>query len=185
MRPTQPIAYTSGNTVLYNPDSLFHAKEIQYMVGHILDSINAVELEKLNADKHARELGLQIVEVAKEFLGCRYGSGQMGPKRFDCSGLTSFVYKQFGVSLNRSSSDQFFNGTLIEDRKTLRPGDLVYFNGHKVGDRIGHVGIVVDADENTGEFHFIHAAITGGVMINHSTEPYYKIRYKGARRIFI
>ena len=140
-------------------------------------------LIKIN-EKESVELVEQVVSRAKEYLGCKYQSGGKGPKRFDCSGFTSFIYRQFGVNLAASSAGQASNGIVIDDRKELRQGDLVLFNGHSLGGLIGHVGIVTEADNKTGEFYFIHSAISGGVRIDHSSQDYYRIRYKSARRIF-
>ena len=57
--------------------------------------------------------GEDIVAYAKKFLGCRYVYGTAGPKTFDCSGLTSYVYKHFGYSLNRTSGGQRSNGKKV------------------------------------------------------------------------
>ena len=67
------------------------------------------------------------------------------------------------------------------DRKHLRKGDLVFFTSRSSGSNVGHVGIVVSADNATGSFKFIHASIKG-VRIN-ECEGYYEKRYVGARRI--
>ena len=51
--------------------------------------------------------GTAVVEYAKQFLGYKYKSGGASPDTgFDCSGFTAYVYKHFGISLNRSSADQ-------------------------------------------------------------------------------
>ena len=52
---------------------------------------------------------------------------------------TTNVFRNFGVSLNRSSKDQIKNGTAVS-KSNLQPGDIVIFKnqGKTV---IGHVGI--------------------------------------------
>ena len=45
--------------------------------------------------------GSRIVDYSKNFIGTPYVSGGSSPSGFDCSGFTSYVYKQFGVSLSR------------------------------------------------------------------------------------
>lgn len=124
-----------------------------------------------------------IVTMAKDYIGCKYSAGRQGPDRFDCSGFTSYIFAQHGIRLGRSSTDQFLMGTAIEDQRKLRPGDLVFWTGSNSRRKdVGHVGIVVSVDVQTGHFSFIHAAHTG-VQIDQSTTDYYAKRYRGARRI--
>ena len=104
-----------------------------------------------------------------------------GPNEFDCSGFTSYVYKQFGYTISPASRIQYTDGVKV-DRKTLRKGDLVFFTSRSSGRNVGHVGMVVSADNETGSFKFIHASIRG-VKISSSDEAYYAKRYVGARRI--
>ncbi len=122
-----------------------------------------------------------LLSEARAHLGKRYSHGSKGPNRFDCSGFSSYVYKQFGYNLSPSSRVQYTQGEKV-DRKELRKGDLVFFKGRSTKGGVGHVGIVVDADEN-GNFTFIHAAVRNGITISNSNEPYYAKRYVGSKRI--
>lgn len=121
-----------------------------------------------------------LLSEARTHIGKRYVHGSKGPKTFDCSGFTSYVYKQFGYSISPSSRAQYTQGTAVE-RKNLRKGDLVFFTSRSSGNNVGHVGIVVSADNQTGDFSFIHASIKG-VKIN-TCSGYYEGRYIGAKRI--
>lgn len=103
-----------------------------------------------------------------------------GPHAFDCSGFTSYVYKQFGYKISPASRIQYTDGVKV-DRKDLRKGDLVFFTSRSSGKNVGHVGIVVSADNETGAFKFIHASIRG-IKVS-ACEGYYANRYVGARRI--
>lgn len=123
----------------------------------------------------------ELIDYAFRFRGTPYRSGASSPKGFDCSGFTSFVFKKFGVSLNRCSSDQVNNGRHVS-RNELKPGDLVFFNGRARGKRIGHVGIVTETNSD-GTFKFIHSACSRGVSVSKSTESYYRSRYMGACRV--
>ena len=49
------------------------------------------------------ETGAKIVALAKQYLGCKYVYARENPPYFDCSGLTQYVYKQFGYSLKRTA----------------------------------------------------------------------------------
>ena len=90
----------------------------------------------------AREMILRskIVKVARQQIGDRYVAGQDGPNAFDCSGLTSYVFKvAAGKDISRSSFTQYRAAHHIS-RKSLRPGDLVFFfkrGAHHVGVYIG------------------------------------------------
>lgn len=172
---------TSDYQVSFSPDSLKNVLTVQTMMNSLLDSLKQIDASE-GVRQYQTPIGMKVVDKAREYLGCRYGAGQSGPKRFDCSGFTSFIYSKFGVRLHRSSGDQFLDGELVSDRKSILPGDIVYFNGHGRGSRIGHVGIVTEIDPATGYFYFIHAAFTG-IQVDYSEDYYYKVRYMGARRI--
>ena len=121
--------------------------------------------------------GNDVVEFAKKYLGYKYVAGGSSPSTgFDCSGFTTYVFRNFGVSLNRSSKDQIKNGTAVS-KSNLQPGDIVIFKnqGKTV---IGHVGIYI------GSGNFIHAANKKeGVVITALSSSYYSQRYVGARRV--
>ena len=121
--------------------------------------------------------GAAIVEYAKQYLGYKYVAGGASPsKGFDCSGFTTYVYKHFGISLNRSSKDQIKNGVAVQ-KSDLQPGDLVVFN-NDANTKIGHVGIYI------GNGNFIHASNpSDGVKITTLLSGYYAQRYVGARRV--
>jgi len=123
----------------------------------------------------------ELLSYAYRFRGTPYRYGSSSPRGFDCSGFTSYVFKRFGISLDRSSSGQIKDGRRVS-RKDLQPGDLVFFAGRSGKGRIGHVGIVTRVnDDNT--FHFIHSACSRGVTVSKNTEAYYSRRYMGACRV--
>lgn len=85
----------------------------------------------------------QIIEEAKKYLGIPYVWGGSSPKGFDCSGLTSYVYKKFGIGLNRTAAEQSNQGRKITNPSELRKGDLLFFQntGNRKG--ITHVAIYI------------------------------------------
>ena len=123
-----------------------------------------------------------MLTFAKKFRGVPYRYGQSSPRGFDCSGFTSYVYKAFGYKLHRTASGQVANGKRV-DRSNLKPGDLVFFSGRGGGPRVGHVGIVTSVDDNAHDFSFIHASCNKGITISHSSESYYRVRYRTACRV--
>ncbi len=118
--------------------------------------------------------GNRVVEYSKNYIGTPYVSGGSSPSGFDCSGFTSYVFKQFGVSLPRTSASQATVGTPVS-RAELIPGDLVFFNTYG---GISHVGIYV------GDDNFIHSTVPGDIVrISSLDSAYYSSRYVTARRI--
>lgn len=124
----------------------------------------------------------EVIAYAKQYLGRPYRSGAKGPSAFDCSGFTSYVFRNFDINLNPSSKTQATQGERI-DRSDVRPGDLLFFTGRNSKGGVGHVGIAIDVDDNSGDITFIHAASSGGISINHLTDGYYQKRFLSARRV--
>lgn len=135
-----------------------------------------------NLSKESSIMLGDLIHEAKSHLGKKYVYGSKGPNTFDCSGFTSYVYKQFGYNISSSSKAQYTLGDPIS-KQHLRTGDLVFFTSPRSGSSVGHVGIVVSADNEKGTFTFIHASVTKGIRISESTESYYVKRYIGAKRL--
>jgi cell wall-associated NlpC family hydrolase len=125
--------------------------------------------------EHARKIhhlfGNRVVGFAERLLGTRYAWGGSTPgSGFDCSGFVRYVYGHFGVTLAHSSYAQFDSGRRVT-RGSLKPGDLVFFDG------LGHVGIYV------GNGNFIHAPHTGTRVRIETLAGWYDSRFDGARRL--
>lgn len=125
----------------------------------------------------------QVIAYARKFLGVPYKLGASGPKQFDCSGFTCYVFRHFGYTLTQYTGAQFREGREVASYADLQKGDLVFFGKRGSVRNIGHVGIVVSVDEERGAFRFIHCSTSGGVVESDSNHPYYMMRYIGARRI--
>jgi len=123
-----------------------------------------------------------LIEYSKQFLGCLYKRAAKGPKYFDCSGFTSFIFNKFGYQLGYDCRSQSKQGVQLNTQE-LRRGDLVFFKGrNSKSSRIGHVGIVV-ANDNEGHFSFIHACVRGVIIEDFIKSDYYKARYITGLRI--
>lgn len=122
--------------------------------------------------------GQEIVEYAKQYLGCPYVYGGSGDKSFDCSGFTMYVYKKFGYALSHSATAQSKVGTYVA-KEDLQAGDLVFFLDYETMDGIGHCGIYI------GNGEFIHASSGSGycVKISNLLTGSYNTRYATARRL--
>ena len=124
-----------------------------------------------------------LVDYASSFLGTRYRSGAKGPNAFDCSGFTSYVFRNFGMTLSPSSRAQGIQGRPV-GKDEVMVGDLMFFSGRRGGNTIGHVGMVIDVDEQSGKIKFIHAAVSTGVEIQSFPDGvYYSQRFIGFRRV--
>ena len=143
------------------------------------DYVEYIELSSASAGQASSNssLGQQVVDKALSYLGVKYVYGGASPSGFDCSGLSYYVYKQFGVTLNRSSSAQTSNGYKVS-KSELMPGDLVFFSSPG-SSSVGHVGIYI------GGGQMVHSVKPGCyVEIDTINSGYYSTYYWGARRIF-
>ncbi|MCC2315633.1 NlpC/P60 family protein [Cellulomonas xiejunii] len=73
--------------------------------------------------------GNAVLEIAARYVGVPYVSGGASPEGMDCSGFTSYVYAQLGITLPRTSSAQRNAGTVVS-RADAQPGDLIWSPGH-------------------------------------------------------
>lgn len=132
------------------------------------------EDSSLGAGTASSGSGTKVVSYAFKYLGSPYVWGAAGPRAFDCSGFTMYVYSAFGIGLDHYTGSQFGVGQPVS-RGNLAPGDLVFFNTYG---SISHVGIYI------GDGNFIHAANSNsGVIVSSLSDGYYSARYAGARRM--
>lgn len=115
-----------------------------------------------------------IIATAKQYIGVPYVWGGSTPSGFDCSGYIQYVFGKHGISLPRTSAQQYTVGVWVS-KSDLRPGDLVFYNTG--GSGVSHLGIYI------GNGQFIHTSSSKGVMISEMSNSYWSARYYGARRI--
>jgi peptidoglycan DL-endopeptidase CwlO len=85
-----------------------------------------------------------VVAEAEKFLGVPYLWGGTDPaKGLDCSGFTQLVYKNLGIDLPRTSSQQATSGQAVASLADARPGDLVFFDHSSSRAGIDHVGVYI------------------------------------------
>lgn len=99
-------------------------------------------------------------DAAKSRVGMPYVWGATGPGSFDCSGLTSWAFRQADVSLPRTSQAQAGVGTRINSIGALKPGDLVIMRTD-----LSHVGFYA-----------------GNGQILHAPKPGAQVRYESMAR---
>ena len=107
-----------------------------------------------------------IVNFALQFVGNPYVYGGTSlTNGADCSGFTQAVYRNFGISINRTSRDQASNGTAVS-LSNVQPGDLIFY---KNGSSIGHVALYI------GNGQVVHASSpTSGIKVSNM---YYRTPY--------
>ena len=97
----------------------------------------------------------KVIAYAEAQLGKPYQWGAAGPGAFDCSGLALMAYRAAGITIPRTSQQQWAYGPQVP-ASWARPGDLVFFAGSDgTMTAPGHVGIV------TGPGTMIDAPYTG------------------------
>jgi peptidoglycan DL-endopeptidase CwlO len=85
----------------------------------------------------AGSLGTRIVSKAASFEGTPYVYGATGPSSFDCSGLTSYVFKKMGISIPRTAQQQYDAAQHLS-KSQAQPGDLIFMGSPS---NIYHVAI--------------------------------------------
>ena len=88
--------------------------------------------------RHHESFDMRAANAVKIQEGVPYLYGGSSPAGFDCSGLTSYVYRQLGKTLPHSAEGQFEDSRPISKKKAWG-GDLVFFH--------------VDSDPNSYVYH--------------------------------
>lgn len=121
------------------------------------------------------EVSADPTRLAASLIGRPYVWGAEGPRSFDCSGLTQYVYREFGVDLPRRAISQSQFGERVG--RQLRRGDLLFFANDVRRSLVTHVGIyegagvMIDASQRYGR-----------VRRSRLDDPYLSERFMFARR---
>lgn len=99
--------------------------------------VASILVDTAPADAMTHRERVRVIQVAAAKAGAPYRYGAEGPRRFDCSGLTMWVFHRIGKVLPRTSRDQS-TATHRVARARRRWGDLVFFSPRG---RVHHVGI--------------------------------------------
>lgn len=120
----------------------------------------------------------QIINYGKKFMGTPYRSGGTSlSSGVDCSGFTSSVFADNGISISRTSRGQATNGVHVS-KSNLQPGDLVMFDTSGVNNGgISHVAIYI------GNGQILHSSSSKGISIASMTSGYWAGKYVTARRV--
>lgn len=116
-----------------------------------------------------------IVLEALGQIGRPYVFGGTTPAGFDCSGLVQYVYAQAGLSVPRTTRQQYKAGDRI-DLDDAEPGDLLFYRFGWRG--IDHVAVYL------GEGQAVHAPRTGkNVIVAPVGNRWWMDRYVSAARV--
>jgi hypothetical protein len=153
--------------------------EIRRQSGPIQPVVPTVPPQKplVKPVKGTKDMGAIAARTAERFVGIPYKwGGDNVVDGMDCSGFVRAVYNLCGLSIPRTSRDQFSAGDQVV-KEDLQDGDLVFF-GASV-DAINHVGIYV------GNGKFVHAPRRGEeIRVSEVNDSYFERRFVGARRYF-
>ncbi|MBQ9887255.1 MAG: bifunctional lysozyme/C40 family peptidase [Lachnospiraceae bacterium] len=129
----ETIAYPDELAVQYNGGWRYKYGSMFY-VPHVMQYIITNEFDDETVQK--------IFDEALKYQGWRYVWGGSNPQSgFDCSGLTSWCFKQAGISIPRTAQAQY-NAVQHISAEDAQPGDLVFFSGtYETSSYITHVGI--------------------------------------------
>lgn len=117
-----------------------------------------------------------VIASGESYIGTPYlfGAASTTTAAFDCSSFTQRVFAENGITLPRTSRQQYLAGTRI-NRSDLKKGDLVFFDTNKDGS-INHVSIYIDSST------LFHATLSRGVNYT-SFSNYWNDGYVGAVRM--
>ncbi len=140
------------------------------------DDFFVVAPQTLSANKKKSQKSIRddIYQSSHGYIGVPYKWGGTTENGFDCSGLTHTVYRLNGISIPRTSIEQFKAGKSVS-KENLKVGDLVFFATKRR--KINHVGIYI------GNGKFIHAPSKGKrVRTSNLNSKFWKRTYRGSRQ---
>ena len=145
----------------------------------------AIKKEKFILEKALTNVADTVVEglisFSKQYLGTPYRYSGSTSSGFDCSGFVGHLFKSKGLELPRSSSSMAKVGESVE-KGSLKPGDLVFFKGRGRRSGVGHVGMVVQANDSS--VLMVHSSTSRGVVVEDITKSaYFKKRFIKAKRV--
>jgi len=134
----------------------------------------ACSSKRIPIQKTDTQIRQKLYSAYKEWKKTPYLYGGSSKRGVDCSSLIQSIYKEnFNLLLPRTSYAQTKVGYRVSKSK-LKAGDLLFF---KTGSLQYHSGIYI------GRGEFIHSSSTKGVTISNIHNPYWRSRYKQARRV--
>lgn len=134
-----------------------------------------VEEKAVPKPEPKKDRAQEVVEFAKKYVGnpYRYGGTSL-TNGADCSGFTSQVFKNFGVSIPRTSGAQYSGAGTRVSKSNLQAGDLVFYG---YSGRVNHVAIYI------GNNKIVHAGSSRTGIYISPLEQRGMAPYMGAKRV--
>jgi cell wall-associated NlpC family hydrolase len=118
------------------------------------ESTTTTKTETTTITSSSNSVQNAVVKLALEQVGKPYVWGAEGPRSFDCSGLTYYIFKNAAnITLPRMSKDQSTVGTTVS-KSDLQPGDLIFSSTDGTGG-VSHVGVYI------GDGYMVHSTQSG------------------------
>ncbi|EFM12100.1 NLP/P60 protein [Paenibacillus curdlanolyticus YK9] len=119
----------------------------------------------------------EILSTGKTYLGVpyRFGAPSGVTYAFDCSSFTQYIFKENGIAIPRTTTEQAEEGTKV-GKAYLSKGDLIFFATSGTS-KISHVAIYA------GNRKILHASSSAGVTLSNIDSSYWKKSYITARRV--
>lgn len=160
MKSTLYIAFSA--TILFSSFTIKKENQIEQ---------NKIETTQNKIDRDS------ILIYAKQYLGTPYLYAGNDPKKgFDCSGFVNYIFKNYGITLPRSSSGFKNLGTKLAP-EDFKVGDVLVFYGYRNRTVVGHVGIICEANGMHSKFIHASSGKAGSVTISDLDSDHYSKRY--------
>jgi cell wall-associated NlpC family hydrolase len=119
---------SSGSVALYGEPHVSGYFRTQYLGTGTYKAVTAKRVYV-----KVRHSGTQVLTEAKKHTGALYKFAAAGPKRFDCSGYTMYVYKKAaGKKLPHKANSQQHYGKAVS-KGSKKVGDLIIFRSGSYG----------------------------------------------------
>jgi len=133
--------------------------------------VSSIEVTQNKIDRDS------IIVYAKQYLGTPYLYAGNDPKKgFDCSGFVNYVFKNYNITLPRSSSGFKDLGKKLSP-EDFKVGDILVFYGYKNKTIVGHLGIICEANGMHSKFIHASSGKAGSVTISDLDSDHYSKRY--------
>lgn len=140
----------------------------------VSSTVSSLDRKAVKASAALTSANIILMESEK-LLGTRYRyAGDSPSLGFDCSGLTSYLYRKAGIDLPRTSTAQ----SRIGRRKKFEQaevGDLVFFG---TGSRVTHVAVVLERSRST--MQIVHSTSSKGVRY----DEVFSSKYWSSRKLW-
>lgn len=159
--PKTQITYENGATREVSFGTLFSKiaeEDDNYRITtpHGIATISRAHVALQNEPR--ANIGVDVVQMALQFLDLPYVWAGISSAGFDCSGFAFTLYRTCGKYIGRDATEQSFAGEKIA-YADAEPGDLLFFAYEEGKGEVHHVGVYIGNDE------MVHSQTPGSKVI--------------------